>query len=111
MGEVLFHNCRYLITGTHGNDDILEGYDLLVEDTQIKTLGPSTDVEVHNPHEADIEIVDCSQKIVLPGLHIRCDCCGPDNGGPERQTHLARQHKLQFGFSRLFGLARVQNSG
>ncbi len=68
MGKVLFHNCRYLITGAPGNDDILEGCDLLIGDTQIKALGSPTEVENHYSQEDSIETIDCANKIVMPGL-------------------------------------------
>lgn len=68
MGKVLFHNCRYLITGVHESGGILESSDLLIEDSQIKALGSSTEIEAHYPNEDNIEIVDCTHKIVMPGL-------------------------------------------
>jgi 5-methylthioadenosine/S-adenosylhomocysteine deaminase len=68
MGKVLFHNCRYLITGPHENGGILENCDLLVEGNKIKALGSSTDIEPFYPHGEVLQIIDCSHKIVMPGL-------------------------------------------
>jgi len=68
MGKVLFHNCRYLITGAPGTGVILEGDDLLIEDAQIKAIGSPTDVKNHYSHADNLETLDCANKIVMPGL-------------------------------------------
>jgi cytosine/adenosine deaminase-related metal-dependent hydrolase len=68
MGKVLFHNCRYLITGAPPNGEILEDCDLSIEDAKIKAIGSADEVGAHDIDENDIEIIDCTNKIVMPGL-------------------------------------------
>ena len=62
MGEVLFQNCRYLITSTHANGGVLENCDLLVTGNMIKALGASTEIRAHHHQEDDLQIIDCSNK-------------------------------------------------
>jgi len=68
MGKVQFQNCRYLITSAHENGGVLERCDLLVEGNKIKAVGPTTEIQAYRPPEEDLQIIDCSRKIVMPGL-------------------------------------------
>ena len=67
MGRALFHNCRYLITSAHGGG-ILEGADLLVDNSRIQALGLPAEVKKHYSDGDGVEIIDCTNKIVMPGL-------------------------------------------
>ena len=68
MGKVLFHKCRYLITGAPPNGGILEECDLLIEDARIKAIGSVDEMAAFYPDDNGLEIVDCNNKIVMPGL-------------------------------------------
>lgn len=60
---MLLKNCKYLVTQDKERR-ILEGYDLLIEKNLIVKIGKNIFANVH-------DTIDCSQKIVLPGL-INC---------------------------------------
>lgn len=57
---MLLKNCRFLIT-QNATRDILEHVDVLIEDCVIKKVGK-------NLGKAGKEYIDCSRKIVMPGL-------------------------------------------
>ncbi len=57
---MLLKNCRFLIT-QNAKRDILENVDVLIEDDRIKAIG-------RNLGKLDKKHIDCSKKIVMPGL-------------------------------------------
>jgi len=57
---MLLKNCRFLIT-QDAKRDILENVDVLIEDDRIKAIG-------RNLGKLDKKHIDCSKKIVMPGL-------------------------------------------
>ena len=59
---MLLRNCRYLVTQNAARD-ILERVDVLIEDNCIKEVGKG--LARRFPKE---ESVDCSERIVMPGL-------------------------------------------
>lgn len=65
---MLLKNCKYIIT-QNSSRDILENYDLLIEDNRIKTIAKSLSTKRIVTNKASI--IDCSNKIILPGL-INC---------------------------------------
>lgn len=67
MTNTLFRNCRYLIT-TASNDSILEDAAVYIEGNTIKAVGLSRDIEQQYVNESNLEVIDCKNKIVLPGL-------------------------------------------
>ncbi len=67
MSRIFFKDCRYLITHA-APDGVVEQGGVLVNGPSIEMVGPSADLQRQIGSSADVEIVDCSQKIVLPGL-------------------------------------------
>lgn len=68
MNKILFRNCRYLISHPTPFGGIIENGGLYIEGTQIKALGPSAEIEAQYGNQSDVDIVDASKKIVMPGL-------------------------------------------
>ncbi|HEX4504358.1 MAG TPA: amidohydrolase family protein [Alphaproteobacteria bacterium] len=64
MGRTLFKNCRYLIARPD-RKEVLRDAAILVDGRDIVAVGPEADMAAPGP---DLDIVDCSDKIVLPGL-------------------------------------------
>lgn len=60
---MLLKNCRFIVT-QNKDREILEGQDVLIENNVIKGIGK-------NLKTKDKQIIDCSDKIVMPGL-INC---------------------------------------
>ncbi|MCR4368798.1 MAG: amidohydrolase [archaeon] len=58
---MLLKNCRYIIT-QNGSRAILEKSDILVQNGKIKKIGKALFAQ------SPAEIIDCSEKIVMPGL-------------------------------------------
>ncbi len=57
---MILKNCKYIITQSKDRE-ILEGYDILIKDKRIHQIGKDLNI-------ADEEVIDCSDKIILPGL-------------------------------------------
>ncbi len=57
---MILKNIRYLVTQNQ-NRDILENVDLLIEGSEVAAIGRDIPVGDH-------EVIDCSNKVVLPGL-------------------------------------------
>jgi 5-methylthioadenosine/S-adenosylhomocysteine deaminase len=68
--NLLLKNCKLVIT-QNPERKILKGYDILVENGKIKEVRKSISAK-----DYEIEIVDCSKKIALPGL-INCHTHSP----------------------------------
>lgn len=58
MSELLLRNCKAVVTQNEDRD-ILRGKDVLIDDNRIESIGENLDAE---------KVLDCSRKIVLPGL-------------------------------------------
>jgi len=67
MARTLFRHCRVLITKAAANGVIFDGA-VLVNGAVIEAVGPSAEVEPLCAADPTVDIVDCSQKIVMPGL-------------------------------------------
>jgi cytosine/adenosine deaminase-related metal-dependent hydrolase len=67
MPKTLFRNCRVLITKASA-DGVVFGGALLVNGAAIEAVGPSAEIERFCAGDPGIDIVDCSDKIVMPGL-------------------------------------------
>jgi cytosine/adenosine deaminase-related metal-dependent hydrolase len=67
VSKVLFRNCRWLISKPSPFGGVIEDGAVYVEGSVIKAVGPSADIEAQYADE-DVEIVDASEKIVMPGL-------------------------------------------
>ena len=67
MNKVLYKNCRYLIKKASPEGGILENGAVYVEGPVIKAVGPSDDIERIATDE-NTEVLDCRDKIVMPGL-------------------------------------------
>lgn len=67
MDRVLFRNCQYLITRA-APSGIVENGGLLVEGPSIVAAGPSVEIEQRCAHQPDVEVIDASHKLVMPGL-------------------------------------------
>ena len=67
MNKVLFKNCRYLICKAAPEGGILEDGAVYVEGSVIKAVGPTAVIERLVTDE-NTEVLDCRNKIVMPGL-------------------------------------------
>lgn len=67
MKKTLFRNCRYLVSKA-SNDHIFEDGAVYVERDTIKAVGPSSEIEAQYGNENDLDVVDCKNKMVMPGL-------------------------------------------
>ena len=67
MNKVLFKNCRYLICKAVPEKGILEDGAVYVEGPVIKAVGPTAEIERLVTDE-NTEVLDCRNKIVMPGL-------------------------------------------
>ncbi|NBD36176.1 MAG: amidohydrolase family protein, partial [Chloroflexi bacterium] len=68
MNKILFRNCRYLISQPTPFGGIIEDGGLYIEGTTIKAVGPSDEIEAQYSDQPEVEVVDASNKIVMPGL-------------------------------------------
>jgi len=68
MNKTLFRNCRFLISRPTPFGGILENGAVYVEGPIIKAVGPSAEVEAQYGDQEGLDIVDCQDKIVMPGL-------------------------------------------
>ncbi len=60
MHKILLKNILHLVTMNH-NQEKLNGYDLLIQEKQIKKIAK-------NIKQENAEIIDCSTKLVIPGF-------------------------------------------
>lgn len=67
MASVLFRNCAVLITKAHP-DGVISGGAVLVRGDRIEAVGASADIERLCADDQTVDVVDCSHKIVMPGL-------------------------------------------
>lgn len=68
MIKVLFKNCRFLISQPTPFGGILENGAVYVEGPVIKAVGPSDEIEKQFGTQDGVEVLDCKDKIVMPGL-------------------------------------------
>jgi 5-methylthioadenosine/S-adenosylhomocysteine deaminase len=68
MKKTLFKNCRFLISQPTPFGGILENGAVYVEGPIIKAVGPSDDIVAQYGDQDGLEVIDASQKIVMPGL-------------------------------------------
>lgn len=68
MSQVLFKNCAYLITNPGAEDSIIEDGAVLVNGPLIEQVYTSDEIEGQIEGLAEIDVVDCTDKIVMPGL-------------------------------------------
>jgi 5-methylthioadenosine/S-adenosylhomocysteine deaminase len=83
MNKTLFRNCRFVVAQPTPFGGILENGAVYIEGPSIKAVGPSADVVAQYGGQSDVEVVDASQKIVLPGL---VDC----------HTHVGEAHMFHI---------------
>jgi 5-methylthioadenosine/S-adenosylhomocysteine deaminase len=67
MGNTLFKNSKYLISKAHP-DEIIENGAVYVEGAVIKAVGNSNDLVSLYGGGDGVDILDCSDKVVMPGL-------------------------------------------
>ncbi len=67
MSRILFKNCRFLLANSDEGGVIEDGA-ILVEDSLIKAVGTSDEVAASCSELEGIDTIDCSNKIVMPGL-------------------------------------------
>ena len=67
MDKVLFSNCRYLVLSA-ADEDVIEDGALLVEGSTIRATGTTAEVEALVTDWQKVDTVDCSEKLVMPGL-------------------------------------------
>jgi 5-methylthioadenosine/S-adenosylhomocysteine deaminase len=65
--RTLFKNCRFLVADASA-DGIIESGNVLVEDELIRAVGSTTEVEAIMQEGQDWDVIDCSNKIVMPGM-------------------------------------------
>lgn len=68
MAKILFRNARYLVSRPEPEGGIIENGAVYIDGPLIKDTGPSSDLERRYLHLPGLEIIDASDKIVLPGL-------------------------------------------
>ena len=68
MNKILFRNCHYLISQPTPFGGIIENGGLYIEGAHIKAVGPSDEIEAQYGDQPEVEVVDASNKIVMPGL-------------------------------------------
>ncbi|MBN1262349.1 MAG: amidohydrolase family protein [Anaerolineae bacterium] len=68
MNKTLFRNSRFLISRPTPFGGILEDGAVYVEGPHIKAVGPSAEIEAQYGDQEGLEIIDCRNKIVMPGL-------------------------------------------
>ena len=68
MMKILFHNARFVVSQPTPFGGILENGAVYVEGPLIKAVGPSNEIVAQYGAQDDVELIDASQKIVMPGL-------------------------------------------
>src|SRR5271155_2254403 len=67
MGRVLFRRAPVLIAKA-APEGVIRGGAVLVNGPMIEAVGPSAEIEALCVDDPAVEIVDCSHKMVMPGL-------------------------------------------
>jgi cytosine/adenosine deaminase-related metal-dependent hydrolase len=67
MPKTLFRRCRVLIAKAAADGVIVDGA-VLVDGAEIEAVGPSAEIERLCAGDAGLDIIDCANKIVMPGL-------------------------------------------
>jgi 5-methylthioadenosine/S-adenosylhomocysteine deaminase len=68
MDKILFRNCRFLVSQPTPFGGILENGALYVEGPIIKAVGPTADIEMQYGTQEGLDVIDCQDKLVMPGL-------------------------------------------
>lgn len=68
MSRVLFKNCRFLVTKADPADGIIERGAVYVDGATIAAVGPTAELERRYGAVEGLEVLDCSGKLVMPGL-------------------------------------------
>jgi len=68
MSQILFKNCAYLITDPGDKESIIEHGAVLVNGPLIEKVYTSDEIESQIEGLSEVEVVDCKDKIVMPGL-------------------------------------------
>src|SRR5271156_5361241 len=92
MTRVLFQNCRYLIARPD-RQEVLQNASVLVSGADIIAVGPSGNGNTLVAGDLPVDIVDCSNKIVMPGL------VNAHNHSPLSVTNLAMTEAADEGAS------------
>jgi 5-methylthioadenosine/S-adenosylhomocysteine deaminase len=66
--KILIRNCRYLVTDPGSSKRIIEDGAVYIKGSQIEAVGKSFDLEAQYCHQPDLDLLDASEKIVMPGL-------------------------------------------
>jgi 5-methylthioadenosine/S-adenosylhomocysteine deaminase len=64
---ILFKDCRFLITEA-AFDGVTEAGWVLVDGPVIKAVGTAADLDEKLVDQGDVDVVDCSNKLVMPGM-------------------------------------------
>jgi 5-methylthioadenosine/S-adenosylhomocysteine deaminase len=67
VGRTLFRNCRYLIARPDRRE-VLRDASILTDGRNIVAVGSGREIETIDLGDPTLDVVDCSSKIVMPGL-------------------------------------------
>lgn len=67
MSKILLKNCRFMIAKPHP-DGVFENTSILVDAPNIEAVGDGDEIKSLIQNDKDIDEVDCSRKLVMPGL-------------------------------------------
>src|SRR5271154_6176073 len=67
VGRTLFPNCRYLIARPDRRE-VLRDASILIDGRNIVAVGSGREIEAVDLGDPTLDIVDCGDKIVMPGL-------------------------------------------
>ena len=68
MKKTLFRDCRFVVARPTPFGGILENGAVYIEGPLIKAVGPTAEIVAQFGGQSDVEVVDASHKIVMPGL-------------------------------------------
>mgnify|MGYP000851920488 CR=1 FL=1 len=68
MSHVLFKNCRYVLTKADPAGGLIERGAVYVDGATIVAVGPTAELERRYGTVEGLDVVDCSDKLVMPGL-------------------------------------------
>ena len=68
MSRILFKNCSYLIIDPSSEEGIIKDGAILVNGPLIEQVGKSDKIEKQIEDLSGIDVVDCTDRIVMPGL-------------------------------------------
>jgi len=68
MAEILFRNCRYLVTRPAPQGGVIEDGAIYISGARIVAAGQSSDLEARYLHTPGLQIIEGRDLLVLPGL-------------------------------------------